>query len=52
MAAVDQNPKITLRRPPECLLEAHSDDTPEILLVPIKRGSSPYLAWIDAHTKA
>ncbi|MEW1862224.1 divalent-cation tolerance protein CutA [Streptomyces sp. NBC_00669] len=37
----------------EALLEsAHTYDTPEIIAVPIERGSAPYLAWLDAETAA
>ncbi len=35
----------------EALLQAHSYETPEILQVPIMRGSTAYLAWINAQTK-
>lgn len=32
------------------LLEIHPYDTPEILLVDAEKGSTAYLAWIDAQT--
>ncbi|WP_328469750.1 divalent-cation tolerance protein CutA [Streptomyces sp. NBC_00448] len=34
------------------LKSAHTYDTPEIIAVPIERGSAPYLAWLDAETAA
>ena len=35
----------------EALLENHTYDTPEIIQIPITRGSPGYLAWMDAQTK-
>ncbi|BBB00302.1 putative divalent cation tolerance protein [Actinacidiphila reveromycinica] len=34
------------------LTAAHTYDTPEIIAVPIERGGTPYLAWLDAETAA
>jgi periplasmic divalent cation tolerance protein len=34
----------------DALRAHHTYDTPEIIQVPILRGSAAYLAWIDAHT--
>ena len=34
----------------EALHDHHTYDTPEIIQVPILRGSAAYLAWIDANT--
>ena len=36
----------------EALLQAHAYDTPEIIQVPINRGSPSYLAWIEAETQS
>lgn len=33
------------------ILELHAYDTPEIVMLPIKAGSSAYRAWIDRATK-
>ena len=35
----------------DALLAHHSYDTPEIIQVPILRGSAAYLAWIDENTQ-
>ncbi len=35
----------------ETLGTHHSYDTPEIIQVPITRGSQAYLAWMDGNTK-
>jgi len=35
----------------KALLETHSFETPEIIQVPIERGSKAYLSWIDKHTQ-
>lgn len=32
------------------LKAAHTYDPPEIIAVPVERGSAPYLAWLDAET--
>jgi periplasmic divalent cation tolerance protein len=34
----------------EALLASHTYDNPEIIQVPILRGSAAYLAWIDENT--
>ena len=31
----------------QCILEMHSYEVPEILAVPVSRGSQPYLNWIS-----
>ncbi len=33
------------------VLELHSYDTPEIVAVPVVRGSAAYLGWIDAECR-
>ena len=33
------------------ILENHSYEVPEIILIPIENGHPPYLNWIDEHTK-
>jgi periplasmic divalent cation tolerance protein len=36
----------------DALQKAHSYETPEIIQVPIDRGSPSYLAWITAQTQS
>ncbi|MFQ5790412.1 MAG: divalent-cation tolerance protein CutA [Acidobacteriota bacterium] len=31
--------------------ELHPYEVPELIAVPIERGASPYLAWIDEHVR-
>ena len=33
------------------ILDQHSYDTPEIILIPIENGSSEYLSWMDTSLK-
>lgn len=56
---VEQEWRVLLKTPAErydtleaLLKSTHTYDTPEIIAVPIERGSAPYLAWLDAETAA
>jgi periplasmic divalent cation tolerance protein len=36
----------------KALRQAHPYEVPEIIAVPVKKGSSPYLSWISRETKS
>lgn len=55
----DQEWRVLFKTPAErydtleaVLRSAHTYDTPEIIALPVERGSAEYLAWLDAETAA